>query len=835
MNYKKTLAILLVLAFVTGTVSVLQPQAAAADPVKMKTYALSDAIPNRVGLGQEVLLKCGITEALASQAYGWTGITITIEKPDGTTEKIGPLTTDSTGSTFRSYVPNQIGTYNVTTNFPEQEMPVDTRSMERGGTIVKGTIMLASTKSSQFVVTEEPTAQYPGHALPTEYWSRPIDPQLREWAIISGNWVQRPDNALALYNNDAPETAHVLWANQITTGGLTGGLITDVPAASQSGDAYEGLFSNAVVLNGILYYNTCPQGTYGALGVQGIQAIDLHTGEKLWFKNDTFLSFGQVLYWNSYNVDGVYTYLWSVSGSTYNAYDPVDGSWAFSFTNVPGGTRVFGPSGEILIYQIDYRNNRMTLWNSTLAGLQSAIVGQPSYGSWASNVMLKKIVSNSSKCYSWNVTIPTGLSASGTKIYNEDRIVGIFFNQTKVRVWALNLEGLNSESTSTTKIFDEWWNPPSEWYDGSNILFFTGASNNVDKGVIAVWDKELTTHYGFSVETGKHLWATESEHYLDAYGWGSMEHTWYFAYDHLYSVGVGGILYAFDLSTGKTDWTYDLNDAYGEPVTGQNWWGWITLIADDKVYVGHLEHSAENPIPRGAPQICINASDGTEIWRVNGMFRNTRWGGNGVIGDSIIATMDTYDQRVYAIGKGPTVTTAEAPKAGIPLGSSLVISGSVLDISPGTATTEMKLRFPNGVAAVSDESQSQWMLHVYKQFERPTNLTGVDVTIDVVDANGNYRNIGTATADSNGYYSLQWTPDISGKYSVFVTFAGSRAYYGSFSQTSFAVDDVASTPTAQPERETPISEQYFLPAIVGLFIFVAVIGAVIILMLRKRP
>jgi len=314
-----------------------------------------------------------------------------------------------------------------------------------------------------------------------------------------------------------------------------------------------------------------------------------------------------------------------------------------------------------------------------------------------------------------------------------------------------------------------------------------------------------------------------------------MEHTWYFAYDHLYSVGVGGILYAFDLSTGKTDWTYDLNDAYGEPVTGQNWWGWITLIADDKVYVGHLEHSAENPIPRGAPQICINASDGTEIWRVNGMFRNTRWGGNGVIGDSIIATMDTYDQRVYAIGKGPTVTTAEAPKAGIPLGSSLVISGSVLDISPGTATTEMKLRFPNGVAAVSDESQSQWMLHVYKQFERPTNLTGVDVTIDVVDANGNYRNIGTATADSNGYYSLQWTPDISGKYSVFVTFAGSRAYYGSFSQTSFAVDDVASTPTAQPERETPISEQYFLPAIVGLFIFVAVIGAVIILMLRKRP
>ena len=67
-------------------------------------------------------------------------------------------------------------------------------------------------------------------------------------------------------------------------------------------------------------------------------------------------------------------------------------------------------------------------------------------------------------------------------------------------------------------------------------------------GVIGIWDKELTTHYGFSVETGKYLWATESENYLDLYGWGNAEHTWYYAYGKLYSVGVGGILYAYDLS-----------------------------------------------------------------------------------------------------------------------------------------------------------------------------------------------------------------------------------------------------------------------------------------------
>ena len=120
----------------------------------------------------------------------------------------------------------------------------------------------------------------------------------------------------------------------------------------------------------------------------------------------------------------------------------------------------------------------------------------------------------------------------------------------------------------------------------------------------------------------------------------------------------------------------------------------------------HFEHSAENPLPRGAPYICVNATDGSEIFRVNGMYRETRWGGNGVIGDSIIATMDTYDQRIYAIGKGPSQTTINAPTVSADAGKSFIIQGSVTDISPGTQTSALQMRFPNGVPAVSDASQS---------------------------------------------------------------------------------------------------------------------------------
>ena len=52
--------------------------------------------------------------------------------------------------------------------------------------------------------------------------------------------------------------------------------------------------------------------------------------------------------------------------------------------------------------------------------------------------------------------------------------------------------------------------------------------------------------------------------------------------------------------------------------------------------------------------------------------------------------------------------TVEAPKAAIDLRSkSLVIRGTVTDISAGTKQKEQAARFPNGVPAVSDESQER--------------------------------------------------------------------------------------------------------------------------------
>ncbi|MGE5554920.1 MAG: hypothetical protein ACM3UY_01460, partial [Methanocella sp.] len=88
-------AIALLAVFLVSVVASV-PMSYADEPARMKTYAISDAIPNVVGVGDSVLLKCGITEALASADYGWSGLKIKVVAPDGKTTELGPLKTDST-------------------------------------------------------------------------------------------------------------------------------------------------------------------------------------------------------------------------------------------------------------------------------------------------------------------------------------------------------------------------------------------------------------------------------------------------------------------------------------------------------------------------------------------------------------------------------------------------------------------------------------------------------------------------------------------------------------------------------------------------------------------
>ena len=90
---------------------------------------------------------------------------------------------------------------------------------------------------------------------------------------------------------------------------------------------------------------------------------------------------------------------------------------------------------------------------------------------------------------------------------------------------------------------------------------------------------------------------------------------------------------------------------------------------------------------------------------------------------------NSFDNQIYSFGKGPTVTTVSAsPKVSV-YGSSVLVEGTVMDTSGGTTQDIITTRFPDGLPAVSEDSMEAWMEYAYMQQIKPTNATGVQVTL----------------------------------------------------------------------------------------------------------
>jgi hypothetical protein len=192
------------------------------------------------------------------------------------------------------------------------------------------------------------------------------------------------------------------------------------------------------------------------------------------------------------------------------------------------------------------------------------------------------------------------------------------------------------------------------------------------------------------------------------------------------------------------------------------------------------------------------------------------------------------DNSIYVVGKGPSTMTVTAPNSGLEFGQSVVIRGTVTDVSSGTKQDEQAARFVNGVPVASDASMKDWMGYVYQDKPAPSSFTGVEVTVNVVDSNGNYRTIGTTTTDSNGKYAFSWTPDISGMYYVYATFTGSGGYYGSVGEDAFIVKEAPAATAAPTPVPASAVETYFFPAIAALLVAM-IVGFVVIILIVRKP
>ena len=837
------------------------PDANAHDPPwQIYSYPYLVPAPNPVGVGQQVIIVMWVDEPLPSSSVSNDirrhDYKLTITAPDGKKEvKEWAVVDDTTSIQYVTYTPDQVGTYTLFFEYAGQ-------TYTWSGTY-NNDVFLPCEKTTTLTVQQEPLpAAISSYPLPTEYWTRPIEGQNTDWWSISSNWLGDPyiEGAGDTYGTQgslqpdgpAPNAPHIMWARPIQDGGVVGGSSYHVEGTNYyMGGSYNIRFQNPLVMYGRLYYEL-PLGNSGGGG--GWICVDLRTGEEIWYNDKAGVSgsglpdpnFGYLYDYDHYNQHGIIPQGWLFSSNWATVYDPATGkNVSLSLSRVPSGTEVIGPHGEILRYVWSSSSRLLAQWNSSKVFVSQTsgtipancpMVERPSGRYWNGTTWVTSSERNAqgyasvtSTAYDWNISISNlGPGSWSVNRANFDDIMLLTQGNFGDRGQTLgaNITAVSLKPNSRGQIL---W---TRHYDvAPNNAARSIVAWDPENGVFIMRDKEPLTLRGFSLEDGRLLWGPTEP----------MEDYTYFrtnthvAYGKVYSASYGGTLYCFDSKTGNRLWTYGNGGEGNSTFSGlETAWGYypifVDVIADGKVYLATTEHSPGSPFYKDTRYRCINATTGEEIWTLMG------WGtgmdpGCDVVADGFFVFLNCYDMRVYCVGKGPSATTVEAPMASIKLGDSLVIRGTVMDIAAGTTQKEQAARFPYGVPAVSDESMSAWMEYVYMQKPRPADAVGVPVSIDVIDANGNYRNIGTATSDSDGFFSFQWAPDIPGKYTVIATFAGSESYWSSHAKTAFAVDEApVPSPTPQPLTLPPF-EMYILYAAVGIIIAIAIVG---ILVLRKK-
>ncbi len=383
----------------------------------------------------------------------------------------------------------------------------------------------------------------------------------------------------------------------------------------------------------------------------------------------------------------------------------------------------------------------------------------------------------------------------------------------------------------------------------TELLPFTRTSRGFGDGQFVIVNLVNFDMAAYSTKTGAKLWTTTLK---SPYGDGTPNVYDNFGISYQYVngkllwYGLGGDIWTFDSKTGKQLWYTNTTALIGDPGIETPYGVWPLWVFSSPGYttdVAYLTvgHEYNPPLFHGSQIIAVNMTDGSLVWSELGMYiRST------AIADNIMLSMNAYDNQIYAFGKGPSTMTVTAPDLGVTTATPVTIRGTIMDISPGTKAiaqpditstkqNEIALRFPNGVPCVSDATQSRWMEYVYQQQPLPSNTVGVPVTLSVVDANGNYREIGSITSDPDGTFSYQWTPDISGNFKLIASFAGSNSYYPASASTTFFASD-ASTP--QPTTQAPTglattSDLLMYMAVTGIAIIIAIAVATV-LILRKK-
>ena len=766
--------------------------------------------PNPVGIGEPCLV-LGWMQTLPPSGQVFTSFKVTISDPDNVVSYLGPGPNSSyLGTTIWYFTPTKVGEYTMQMEFPGQTFPAGQHYLP------------VTTQKVKLTVIDQPLANWPETPLPTGYWTRPIQADNWEWWSISGNWLKAGRDASNNRYNPQSTLAppHIMWTRELQFGGIAGG--ADLEGgygfganSYQTGQAYEGKWSNPMILFGRLYYTVPIADRQDA---NGTICVDLRTGEKLW-QTPVLFSEAQIFHYESINQGGLHAFLWVTAGAggagqglqgaaTWQMYDAYTGEWILNFTGVTAGSPQFTTRidnyGSLCAYFVSGSTGQVVMWNSTKALDEN---GQITYQNTRARAELgiyggqfRPVHGN----YNWsrgiefNVTNTPPLLTAQPYVSEKDGVwVARGGSVARVNQW------MGFSLTTGKMLWNISANPP---YD------YSASAIGIGSGLLMDCDVGLPGWIAYDLKTGNVAWKTGQ---ID-YPWGSYGGKAYGVMDKIFITSYGGTMFVYD-KNGTQLWKFnpgptDPKDLMATP----SWLGSIAGFADGKVLYRTMMTWDHGVLEHGHKMYCLDAQTGELLWSIDGRYSPA------AIADGYLVAHNLYDNRIYCFGLGPSATEVSAPENYQPLGIPILIKGSVTDQTLSGITKD--------TPAVSDASMGNWMEYLYMGKQCPTNATGVTVKLEAIDPNGNYINIGTTTSDVSGTFSYEFNPDKTGKYTIIATFEGTGSYASSYAETYVGIYEQAVTPTA-----TPITMPPFEMYTVGIGIAIIIAIALAVLLLRRRP
>lgn len=808
--------------------------------------------PNPIGVRQQLLINVWLQPATqVNRAH--TGYTVLITKPDGTVITVGPFNSYQADATaWLTYTPDVAGNYTLQFKFAGDYYPkgyyykgllYDTTQSETifvsGGNMANAGFNAtedsyyspSQTQAYPLVVQSDFVYSWQATPLPTDYWTRPIQPNNRDWWIIGGNNPNNevggvgaegwPDNTNAYRSNykftpyvQGPNSAHIVWKMQGpgfsgVFGGLIDGAYTKYQEADQDfngnsfsfGTAGPGQAGNPnIVWQGRCYQSITK--VYDGVTQNVWTSYDLRTGKIYWEKIGinqvpTYISYSQnapPVLGGEGRTDRTVASLLYIGNTQVIKYNPMTGAVTLNQTIPSMSSNLYADPYVLSVQNLGgSRGYRLINW--TLEGL--------------GNNFTTNIISNNTYPFSSLGTADFESMVAVTTTSASSPATGVASN---VRILAASL-------TSGTLL----WNVSAD----TGYPVFSGSTAVADHGKYALRFDD-GHWYAWDLSSGQRAWTSE----LSSAPWGTFgAYAVQSAYGLLFSNQYDGVV-AYDWNDGKIVWWFQAPaPPFETPYTngtgnlGGSGYSFFSdgIVADGKVYTYSVEHSPTAPLTRGWKTFAINATTGKGIWNITGAMTP------GVVADGYLTATNYYDAYLYVFGKGKSQTTVSAPQVAITSGTAAIISGTVLDQSPAQP----------GTPAVSKDSMAEWMEYLHMQEPIPANVIGVPVSIDATDPNGNPLHIADVVSDMSGTFSYTWKPTVVGDYKITATFMGDDSYGSSWAQTYTTVSaaSVNNNNSGSSTSNVNINDvvgplsMYIIAGVIAIIIAIAIVG---ILAIRKR-